>query len=87
MCFNLPQVKWNLISSIKAFVLPYHLIISGNKETLGKSQNLRGTQPSASSIKWSNLGHFLKSQGKFFLSFLCALFNIFLSPENYKSSL
>ena len=27
-----------------------------------------------SSVKWSDPGHFLESQGKFFLSFLCALF-------------
>ena len=30
---------------------------------------------------------FLKYQGKFFLSFLCTLFYIFLKPKNYKSSL
>ena len=30
---------------------------------------------------------FLKSKGKFFLSFLCILFYIFLTPKNYKSSL
>ena len=28
---------------------------------------------------------FLKSQGKFFLSFPCTLFYIFLVPKNYKS--
>ena len=30
---------------------------------------------------------YLRSQGKFFLSFLCTLFYIFLTPKNYKSSL
>ena len=27
-----------------------------------------------SSVKWSDPGHFLKSEGKFFLSFPCTLF-------------
>ena len=40
-----------------------------------------------SSVKSSDPGHFLKSQGKFFLSFPCTLFYIFLTPKNYKSSL
>ena len=40
-----------------------------------------------SSMKWIDLGHFLKSQGKFFLPFLCTLFYIFLTPKNYKSRL
>ena len=40
-----------------------------------------------SSGKWSGPGPFLKAQGNFFLSFLCALFYIFLTPKNYKSSL
>ena len=40
-----------------------------------------------SSVKQSHPGHFLKSQGKFFLSFSCTLFYIFLTPKNYKSSL
>ena len=30
-----------------------------------------------SSVFWSDPGHFLKSQGKFFLSFLCTLFSHF----------
>ena len=30
---------------------------------------------------------FLKSQGKFLLSFPCTLFYIFLTPKNYNSSL
>ena len=34
-----------------------------------------------SSVKWSNPVHFLKSQGKFFLSFPCTLFYIFLTPK------
>ena len=34
-----------------------------------------------SSGKWSDPGHFLKSQGKFFLSFPCTLFYIFLTPK------
>ena len=41
----------------------------------------------SSSGKWSGPGHFLKAESKFFLSFLCALFYIFLTPKNYKSSL
>ena len=40
-----------------------------------------------SSKKRSDPGHFLKSQGKFFWSFLCTLFYIFLTPKNYKSRL
>ena len=40
-----------------------------------------------SSGKLSDPGHFLKSQGKFYLSFLCTLFYIFLTLKNYKSSL
>ena len=34
-----------------------------------------------SSVKWSDSGHFLKSQGKFFLSFPCTLFYIFLTSK------
>ena len=34
-----------------------------------------------SSAKRSNPGHLLKSQGKFFLSFPCTLFYIFLTPK------
>ena len=34
-----------------------------------------------SSGKWSNPVHFLKSQGKFCLSFPCTLFYIFLTPK------
>ena len=34
--------------------------------------------------KQSNPGHFLKAQGKFFLSLLCTLFYIFLTSKNYK---
>ena len=35
------------------------------------------------SIWWSDPQHFLKSQGKFFfLSFLCTLFYIFLTPKS-----
>ena len=30
-----------------------------------------------SSVKWSGPGHFFRAHGKFFLSFLCALFYIF----------
>ena len=30
--------------------------------------------PNRSSVKWSDPGHFLESQGKFFLSFPCTLF-------------
>ena len=37
-----------------------------------------------SSGVWSDPGHFLKSQGKFVLSFPCFLFYIFLTPKNYK---
>ena len=37
-----------------------------------------------SSVKWSHPAHFLKSQGKFFLSFPCTLFYIFLTPKNYR---
>ena len=33
-------------------------------------------------IWWSDPGHFLKSQGNFFLSFLCTLFYIFLTPKS-----
>ena len=40
-----------------------------------------------SSGKYSNPWHFSKSQGKFFLSFLCTLFFIFLRPKNHKSRL
>ena len=40
-----------------------------------------------SSVKWSDPGHLLKSQGKFFLSFPCTLFYKILTPKNYKSSL
>ena len=35
----------------------------------------------SSSGKYRDPGHFLKSQGKFFLSFLCTLFFIFLTPK------
>ena len=34
-----------------------------------------------SSGKWSDPVHFLKSQGKIFLSFRCTLFYIFLTPK------
>ena len=41
-----------------------------------------------SSLKWSDQGHFLKTQGKFIFSFPCTLFfYIFLTPKNYKLSL
>ena len=40
-----------------------------------------------SSAKRSNPGHLLKSQGKFFLSFPCTLFYIFLTPKNYNLSI
>ena len=34
-----------------------------------------------SSVKWSDPGHFLKSQGKFFWSFPFTLYYIFLTPK------
>ena len=34
-----------------------------------------------SSVKWSDPGHILKSQGKFFLAFPCTFFYIFLTPK------
>ena len=34
-----------------------------------------------SSVKWNDPGHFLKSQGKSFMSFPCILFYIFLTPK------
>ena len=34
-----------------------------------------------SSVKWSDPGHFLKSQGKFFFSFPCTLFLHILTPK------
>ena len=37
--------------------------------------------PNRSSVKWSDPGHFLESQGKFFLSFPCTLFYIFLTSK------
>ena len=40
-----------------------------------------------SSGKQSDLGQFLKAQGKVVPSFPCTLFYIFLTPKNYKSSL
>ena len=40
-----------------------------------------------SSVKWSDPGHFLKAQGKFFSHFHVPLFYIFLTPKNYKLSL
>ena len=40
--------------------------------------------PNVSSVKWTDPGPFLKTQCKLFLSFLCTLFNIFLTPKNYK---
>ena len=42
---------------------------------------------SDSSGKWSDPGHFLKSQGKFFLSFPYTLFYIFLTPKITKETL
>ena len=40
-----------------------------------------------SSVKYSDLGHFLRAQGKLFSSFPWTLFYIFLTFKNYKSSL
>ena len=40
-----------------------------------------------SSGKWSDLGHFLKDQGKFFCHFYVPFFYIFLTPKNHKLSL
>ena len=34
----------------------------------------QGGRNNNSSVKWSDPGHFLESQGKFFLSFPCTLF-------------
>ena len=34
-----------------------------------------------SSVKWSDPGHFLESQGKFFLSFPCTPFYMFLTSK------
>ena len=33
------------------------------------------------SVKWSHPGHFLESQGKFFLAFPCTLYYIFLTSK------
>ena len=37
-----------------------------------------------SSVKWSDPGHFLKSQGNLFLWFPCTLFDIFVTSKNSK---
>ena len=47
---------------------------------------IRNSFTDSSSVKWSDPGHFLKSQGKLFLSFPRTLFYIFLTRKNYKST-
>ena len=37
-----------------------------------------------SNVKWSDPGHFLKSQGNFFCHFHVPFFYIFLTPKNYR---
>ena len=60
-------------------VLCFILIVEKNKNKVLKFDMMY-----FSSGKWSDPGHFLKSQGKFFLSFPCTLFYIFLTSKNYK---
>ena len=38
-----------------------------------KNDNYNDNNRGVSSVKWSDPGHFLKSEVKFFLSFLCIL--------------
>ena len=71
MKFDSPQVKWNVISSIRNFFYElYHklsedlsLRILGNKEILGKSQYCLRTQPSLQSPV-SNFGTGAEKQAK-----------------------
>ena len=53
----------NLVSCVQEF-----------SASINKSFILVGGIGAGSSGKWSDPGHFLKSQGKFFLSFPCTLF-------------
>ena len=50
------------------------------KEAL-KSDDCVAILCNCSSVKWSDPEHFLKSRGKFFLSFPCTLFYIFLTSK------
>ena len=55
--------------------LPMKLKIMVNYLKSVKSQNYTLTKIFImSSVKWSDQGHFLKSQGNFFLPFPCTLF-------------
>ena len=56
-----------------SFVICQKLIFENNtfKNNQFSCNNYHGDR---SSVKWSDPGHFLESQGKFFLSFPCTLF-------------
>ena len=61
-----------------SFVICQKLIFENNtfKNNQFSYNNYHGDR---SSVKWSDPGHFLESQGKFFLSFPCTLFYMFLN--------
>ena len=56
---------------------PYYLEPTRSKVLVGYGKNSVSDLANSSNVrsgKWSDPGHFLKSQGKFFLSFPCSLF-------------
>ena len=59
---------------IPGFVLDYTIRIERVKIKCKHSRNCLKRLYFSSSVKWSDPGHILESQGKFFLSFPCTIF-------------
>ena len=76
---NSLQFRTNLLSWI------YNKIMTNDDQIKDETHNMILTEKVVGNGATQDT--FLKTQGKFFLSFPCTLFYIFLIPKNYRSSL